>query len=95
MLFSASRPRQIYRNGAKKKTAGEIAGAGLDVVDPEPLPADDPLWSAKNLVITPHISGRNEDPINGQFIYEIFADNLHRFTQGQPLTHVVDRRNGY
>ena len=51
--------------------------------------------SMENVIITPHISGRNEDPINGQSIYEIFADNLHRFTHGQPLTHVVDRRNGY
>lgn len=75
--------------------SGKLDGAVLDVMETEPLPAESPLWHMENVIITPHISGRNEDPINGQSIYEIFADNLHRFTQGQPLTHVVDRRNGY
>ena len=72
-----------------------LAGAVLDVMEVEPLPTTSPLWHMENVIITPHISGRNEDPINGQSIYEIFADNLHRFIQGQPLSHVVDRSIGY
>lgn len=72
-----------------------LAGAVLDVTEVEPLPASSPLWHMENVIITPHISGRNEDPINGQSIYEIFADNLTRYAQGRPLRHVVNRSIGY
>jgi glyoxylate/hydroxypyruvate reductase A len=68
-----------------------IAGAVLDVVSPEPLPADHPLWSAPNVVITPHISG----PSTPEEIAPIFNDNLARFLGGRRLRHVVDRARGY
>lgn len=72
-----------------------LAGAVLDVMETEPLPASSPLWHMKNVIITPHISGRNEDDVNGQAIYRIIAGNLERYGRGQPLTHVVDRSLGY
>lgn len=74
---------------------GRIAGAVLDVAEVEPLPAESPLWHMENVIITPHISGRNEDPVNGEAIYRIIADNLDRYARELPLTHVVDRSIGY
>jgi phosphoglycerate dehydrogenase-like enzyme len=65
-----------------------IAGAGLDVTDPEPLPAEHPLWAAPNLIISPHLAGAV-----GKTGYERLADiaakNVDRFLAGQPLAHVV------
>ncbi len=75
--------------------AGKIAGAALDVTDPEPLPADHPLWSAPNALITPHISGGYSLPETLEQIADIFAENLQRFQEGQPLRNVVDMETGY
>lgn len=74
---------------------GRLAGAVLDVTEVEPLPADSPLWHMENVIITPHISGRNEDTVNGESIYRIIAENLDRYGKGLPLQHVVDRNIGY
>ena len=73
--------------------AGTLAGAGLDVTTPEPLPADHPLWELPNVIVTPHISGY----LRGYFpgVLAIFADNLARFVAGTPLHNVVDKRLGY
>ncbi len=73
--------------------AGTIAGAGLDVATPEPLPPEDPLWELPNVILTPHISGY----LRGYFpgVLAIFADNLARFVAGTPLHNVVDKRLGY
>jgi glyoxylate/hydroxypyruvate reductase A len=68
-----------------------IAGAILDVFTTEPLPADHPLWSLDNAVITPHISGPN---VPGD-IAPVFNENLARYLAGRPLRHIVDRRRGY
>jgi phosphoglycerate dehydrogenase-like enzyme len=73
-------------NAALRK--GEIAGAGLDVTDPEPLPPDDPLWDAPNLIITPHCSGAC-GPAGGDRLADLACDNLERFMAGAPLRHVV------
>lgn len=75
--------------------AGRIAGAALDVTDPEPLPPGHPLWNAPNVVITPHASGGSTLPETLDKIVEICAENLHRFVMGQPLENCVDRRLGY
>lgn len=72
-----------------------IAGAVLDVTSVEPLPAGHPLWDMDNVIITPHISGHDDDPINVSSIYSIFIENLKRYIEGQPLTHIVDRSKGY
>ncbi len=72
---------------------GVIAGAGLDVFASEPLPADSPLWSMNNVIITAHYSGTT--PHYNDRAFEIFIDNLERYGKGQPLRNVVDKRLGY
>jgi phosphoglycerate dehydrogenase-like enzyme len=68
--------------------SGAISGAGIDVTDPEPLPSDDPLWDAPNLIITPHCGG-SCGPIGGERLADLVCDNLSRFLGGTPLRHVV------
>ena len=67
---------------------GTISGAGIDVTDPEPLPQDDSLWDAPNLIITPHCAGAC-GPIAGERLADLAGDNLSRFMGGGPLLHVV------
>lgn len=73
--------------------SGEIAGAGLDVTDPEPLPADSPLWAMPNVIITPHTAGAVEG--YGHRAANVFIANLRRYLAGQPLSHAVDPVLGY
>jgi phosphoglycerate dehydrogenase-like enzyme len=69
--------------------AGEIAGAGLDVFEQEPLPADHPLWTMPGVLITPHTAGFG--PYLDDRRLEILLDNCRRFGAGQPLRNVVDK----
>ena len=73
--------------------AGTIAGAGLDVVEPEPLPPDSPLWDLPNVIITGHTAGAS--PQNWERGIELLADNVRRFLAGEPLHNEVDTRAGY
>ena len=68
--------------------AGKIAGAGLDVTEPEPLPADNPLWQAPNVIICPHVAGA-AGPYGAQRQIERVADNLRRYLAGQPVENRV------
>lgn len=71
--------------------SGHLGGATLDVQAREPMPADDPLWSAPNLVITPHVAGQlNPDAVMRQFMAEVA-----RLKAGQPLLRRVDPALGY
>jgi D-2-hydroxyacid dehydrogenase (NADP+) len=72
---------------------GWIAGAGLDVTDPEPLPADHPLWSLPNVILTQHTSGAS--PFNSRWVTDIFIENLRRYLHGEPLKNRVDPQLGY
>lgn len=72
---------------------GVIAGAGLDVTDPEPLPPDDPLWDQPNCLLLTHYGGLT--PSYGPRAYRILADNVRRFLAGEPLLNVVDQEAGY
>jgi phosphoglycerate dehydrogenase-like enzyme len=72
---------------------GWIAGAGLDVTDPEPLPPDHPLWTAGNIIITSHTSGHSDPSI--QRALDLFSENVRRYVNGLPLLHVVDKQRGY
>ena len=65
-----------------------IAGAGLDVTEPEPLPKTNKLWELDNLILTPHISGSS--PINDQRRFELFKANLKRFLNQKELLNQVD-----
>jgi phosphoglycerate dehydrogenase-like enzyme len=70
-----------------------IAGAALDVFEKEPLPAESPLWSAENLLITPHTAGITEKLWHRH--YELFSENLRRYLSDQPLQYVIDKQKGY
>lgn len=72
-----------------------IAGAALDVMVPEPLPVDHPLWSAKNILITPHISGNMSLGITRDLDVDLFCRDLENYANGRPLQQLVDRKLGY
>lgn len=76
---------------------GHLGGCGLDVVDPEPLPADSPLWDMERVILTPHISGASFGHVAQMEdrIYALAADNLNRFLSGEPLKNEVDFETGY
>jgi phosphoglycerate dehydrogenase-like enzyme len=73
--------------------SGHLAGAGLDVADPEPLPADDPLWSMPNVLITPHIAIYGT-PYRDKWA-AILIENCRRFAEGRPLMNVVDKEKWF
>ncbi len=73
--------------------AGEIAGAGLDVFEIEPLPQDHPLWTMPNVLITPHMAGYG--PYLNDRRYEIIRDNCRAFAAGRTLRNVVDKANRF
>lgn len=72
---------------------GQIAGAGLDVFEQEPLPADSPLWQLDNIIISPHVSGFT--PHYDDRGCDLFAENLRRYLAGEPLLNLVERERGY
>jgi phosphoglycerate dehydrogenase-like enzyme len=73
--------------------SGQLAGAGFDVTAVEPLPADNQLWSAPNVIITPHCSPSSEQTRAN--VTGILEENLTRYLAGQPLVNVVDKKLGY
>lgn len=77
----------------KALKTGQIAGAGLDVTDPEPLPMYSQLWDVENVIITAHYAGLT--PRYTERAMAIFLDNLERYVAGKPLRNVIDKRLGY
>ena len=73
--------------------AGHLGGAGLDVTDPEPLPADSPLWEMDNVLITAHTSGAT--PRYWERQSALIAENIRRIQQGETPLNVVDLAAGY
>ncbi len=73
----------------------EIGGAVLDVTNPEPLPADHPLWKEKNVLITPHISGGNHSQETVDTIQKIVITNTKHYANGEKLEYLVDFETGY
>ncbi|HKB26717.1 MAG TPA: D-2-hydroxyacid dehydrogenase [Methylomirabilota bacterium] len=73
--------------------AGEIAGAGLDVFEQEPLPAEHPLWTMPGVLLTPHTAGHG--PYLDERRFEILLDNSRRFLAGQSLRNVVDKASWF
>jgi phosphoglycerate dehydrogenase-like enzyme len=67
---------------------GSIAGAGIDVTEPEPLPGDHPLWDAPNLILTPHMAGASGE-VTGRRVAKVVGDNLERYLTGQSLLYRV------
>ena len=73
--------------------SGTIAGAGLDVCETEPLPQGSPLWTAPNLILTPHRAGASQH--RSRKTFEFFRDNLERYLKGDPVLNIVDKARGY
>jgi phosphoglycerate dehydrogenase-like enzyme len=102
--FAAMKPRSYLVNIARGKVvdtgallaalrSGKLAGACLDVTDPEPLPPGHPLWKLPNVVITPHVA--SDAAITDERRWAVFRENLRRFDAGEPLLNVVDKKLGY
>lgn len=68
---------------------GHLSGAALDVVETEPLPSSHPLWDMRNVIITPHVSGRNYLPCTYKKSLSLALDNLAAYVAGKPLKNVV------
>jgi phosphoglycerate dehydrogenase-like enzyme len=93
--FIAVSRGKLYDTQALVKALDErrIAGAGMDVTNPEPLPKGHPLWNFDNVIITPHIAGQS-DGIDARRM-ELIKDNIARFLKGEPMLNVVDKMKGY
>jgi phosphoglycerate dehydrogenase-like enzyme len=90
----------VSRGGVVDETAliqalqsGHLSGAALDVFSEEPLPSEHALWDMENVIITPHCSSVYEGWEDRSV--EMFANNLHRYRQGQTLDRIVDPQRGY
>ena len=75
--------------------SGHLAGAALDVFRTEPIPKDSPLWTTRNLLITPHVAGNLTLTYTKNKNVEMFCEDLRNFAAGRPLKHLVDKRLGY
>jgi len=73
--------------------SGHLAGAGLDVTDPEPLPKEHPLWTQPRVIITPHVAYRSEQLRERNILLAL--ENLKRFIAGEPIYSVVNIKRGY
>lgn len=73
--------------------SGKVGGACLDVTDPEPLPADHPLWNTPRVIITPHVS--SDADLTDERVRLLIVENVRRFGAGEPLLNVVDMKSGY
>ncbi len=103
-FFRALKPNAFFINVARGKSVvttdlvnalkeGRLAGAGLDVTDPEPLPQDHPLWRAPNVIITPHVSGNSDLPRDKRWV--LARENLRRYVAGEKMLSVVDLEKEY
>ena len=73
--------------------AGKLKGVGLDVADPEPIPADHPIWSLENVIITPHVGAQSPYRVDSSTM--LFCENLKRFNSNEPLLNLVDKKLGF
>jgi phosphoglycerate dehydrogenase-like enzyme len=95
VLFRSARaPVADYAALRAALIEGRLAGAVLDVVEPEPLPADSPLWNTPNLIITPHVSC-DDAARYVEISLGLWFGNLERFLRGEPLASRVDGNLGY
>ena len=90
ILISAGRGSVLDQNAlARAMTAGKLWGAALDVTDPEPLPANHPLWDVPNLLLTPHVAGGMRLEITRRRCVEMAQENLRRYLAGEKLHNLV------
>jgi phosphoglycerate dehydrogenase-like enzyme len=89
LLVNVSRGPVVDSAALRRSLAeGSLAGAGLDVTDPEPLPADDPLWHLPGVIVTPHV-GSFGSRATGQRLADQFERNLERFARGEALEGTI------
>jgi len=102
--FQAMKPTAYFINIARGKIVQtkalvealekkQIAGAGLDVTEPEPLPEGHALWKLPNCLISPHVGGQSPEAMDRQ--WRLWRENVRRFAIGEPLLCVVDKERGY
>ena len=103
-FFSAMKPTAYFINVGRGGSVvtddlvaalenGKLAGAGLDVTDPEPLPEGHPLWRMPNVVITPHVAAGSD--LRSERLWIVLRENLRRYVAGEPMLSVVDPARGY
>jgi len=103
-FFAAVKPGAFFVNVGRGQSvvqdeliaalrSGRLGGAGLDVTDPEPLPADSPLWQMPNVILTPHVSAQSD--IDDSVRMAIAVENLRRYVAGEKMLSVVDVAKGY
>jgi phosphoglycerate dehydrogenase-like enzyme len=103
-FFAKMKPSAYFINVARGRSvvtaalvealnSRKIAGAGLDVTDPEPLPPDHPLWKAPNVIITPHVANDSDLGYDAQL--KVVQENLRRYLAGERMLSVVDVAKGY
>ncbi len=102
--FAAMKPGAHFYNMGRGTTvntqdliealqSGHLAGAGLDVTDPEPLPKESPLWGLENVIITSHTSGHSPKMLERRF--DLLCENIRRYQAGETLINIVDQAHGY
>ena len=74
-------------------SSGRLGGAGIDVVEPEPLPPESPLWAMDNVIITPHVGAQS--PFRIPVTVDLFCENLVRYREGRSLLNQVDKQLGF
>ena len=98
--FDLMKPGSFFLNGGRGDTVsaedlcqalkeGRLAGAALDVTDPEPLPSEHPLWDMPQVFITPHVSGGYHLSVTLDNVVDICAENLRRYLSGKELRNLV------
>lgn len=103
-MFSCMRPGSVLINVARGQVvdetalidalnSGRLLGAGLDVTEVEPLPAESPLWEMEQVLISPHVGAQSATRVSDTTRF--FCDNLKRFLEGQPLMNLVDKQLGF
>ena len=104
-FFAAMKPGAYFANGGRGDLAvadalvsalesGRLAGAALDVTDPEPLPTDHPFWDAPNLLVTPHVSGWFHLDATLDNVVDIAAENLRHLLAGETLRCWIEHESG-
>ena len=103
-MFYAMKPGSYFVNVSRGQlvnetalidalNSGHLAGAALDVFTEEPLPAENPLWTHPNLIVTPHISAYSPNMMNQ--VVDLFVENLKRYLADEPLYNLVNLEQGY
>lgn len=85
----------VQKDLVEALNTGIISGAAVDVMEKEPLPQGDPLWTAKKCVVTPHVAGNMTLKTTRQLIVDLFCRNLQHYVNGEKLENLMDLTRGY